>query len=93
MHGLQSQKFQFQRMISAVKQSKLLRGSQSKDLNIFEFSSVQSRIQSPQALWPAVGHQENLWGTGILLPQDSCGKTLLVLKFEMQQVPLPFVVS
>ena len=26
----------------------------------------QSRTQSPQALWPAVGHQERLWGTGIL---------------------------
>ena len=30
----------------------------------------QSRTQSPQALWPAVGSQERLWGTGNLLPQD-----------------------
>ena len=34
----------------------------------------QSRTQSPQALWPAVGRQERLWGTGISLPQDFCGK-------------------
>ena len=39
---------------------------------------AQSRIQSPQALWPAVGRQERLWGTGILLPQDFCGKTMEV---------------
>ena len=30
--------------------------------------SMQSCTQSPQALWPAVGCQERLWGTGILLP-------------------------
>ena len=36
----------------------------------------QSHTQSPQALWPAVGCQERLWGTGILLLQDFCGKTM-----------------
>ena len=36
----------------------------------------QSRIQSPQALWPAVVRQEKLWGTGILLLQDVCSKTM-----------------
>ena len=36
---------------------------------------MQSRTQS-QALWPAVGRQERLGGTGILLPQDFCGKTM-----------------
>ena len=36
----------------------------------------QSCTQNPQALWPAVGCQERLWGTGILLPQDFCGKTM-----------------
>ena len=35
----------------------------------------QSRTQSPNALWPAVGREKKLWGTGILLPQDFCGKT------------------
>ena len=39
-------------------------------------SFTQSRTQSPQALWPAVGRQEKFWGTGILLPQDFCGKTM-----------------
>ena len=34
------------------------------------FTYVQSRNQGPQALYPAVGRQERLWGTGILLPQD-----------------------
>ena len=34
----------------------------------------QSRTQSPQALWATVSRQERLWGTGILLPQDFCGK-------------------
>ena len=28
---------------------------------------LQSRTQSPQALWPAVGRQERLWGTGTLI--------------------------
>ena len=37
---------------------------------------MQSCTQSPQALWPAGGRQERLWGTGILLPQDFCGKTM-----------------
>ena len=32
--------------------------------------------ESPQALWPADGRQERLWGTGILLPQDFCSKTM-----------------
>ena len=32
--------------------------------------------QSPQALWPAVDHQERLWGTRILLTQDFRGKTM-----------------
>ena len=36
----------------------------------------QSRIQSPQALWAVVSRQERLWGTGILLPQDFCVKTM-----------------
>ena len=36
----------------------------------------QSRTKSPLALWPAVGPQERLWGTGILLPHDFCGKTM-----------------
>ena len=36
----------------------------------------QSRTQSPQPLWPAVGREERLWGIGILLPQDFCGKTI-----------------
>ena len=27
------------------------------------FANWQSRTQSPQALWPAVGRQERLWGT------------------------------
>ena len=42
----------------------------------FSKRSIQSRTQRPQALWPAVGRQERLWGTGILLPQDFCGKTM-----------------
>ena len=37
---------------------------------------AQFCTQSPQAVWPAVGRQERLWGTGILLPQDYCGKTM-----------------
>ena len=39
-------------------------------------NELQSRTQSPQALWPAVGRQERLWGTGILLPQDFCSETM-----------------
>ena len=38
--------------------------------------STQSHTQSPQPPWPAVGHQERLWGSGIVLPQDFCGKTI-----------------
>ena len=37
---------------------------------------IQSRTQSPQALLPVVGRQERLWGTGILVPQGFCGKTM-----------------
>ena len=44
--------------------------------NIHVYNASQSRTQSPQALWPVVGHQERLWGAGILLPQDFCGKTM-----------------
>ena len=43
---------------------------------IFFVEARQSRNQTPQALLPAVGRQERLWGTGILLPQDFCGKTV-----------------
>ena len=31
--------------------------------------------QSPLVFWSAGGHQVE-WGTGILLPQDFCGKTI-----------------
>ena len=44
--------------------------------NRAEFRRHQSRTQSPQALWPAVCRQGRLWGTGILLPQNFCGKTI-----------------
>ena len=37
---------------------------------------IQPRTQSPQALWPAVGRLERLWGTGILLPHDLCGEKM-----------------
>ena len=49
-----------------------------KDSGELEFYSLtaQSCTQSPQALWPAVGRQERLWGTGILLPQNFCSKTM-----------------
>ena len=40
----------------------------------------QSRIQNPQVLWPAVSRKQRLWGTGILLPQDFCGKTMQALR-------------
>ena len=40
--------------------------------------SAKSLTQSPQALWSGVGRQERLWGTGILLPQDFCGKAMEV---------------
>ena len=43
----------------------------------------QSRTQSPQALWPAVGRQERLWGTGILLPQDFCARFLQSLSWRL----------
>ena len=36
----------------------------------------QSRTQSPLAFWSAGGRQERLWGSGILLPQEFCGKTM-----------------
>ena len=35
-----------------------------------------SCTQSPQAPWPAVGHQQRLWSTGIFLLQDFCDKTM-----------------
>ena len=53
----------------------------------------QSCTQSPQALWPAVVRQERLWGTGILLPQDFCGKTMeaiMELKWSSQSKNLIF---
>ena len=34
---------------------------------IKEHEDSRSRTQSPQALWPAVGRQERLWGAGILI--------------------------
>ena len=37
---------------------------------------MQTRTHNPQALWPAVCHQERLLGTRILLPQDFCSKTM-----------------
>ena len=40
----------------------------------------QSVTQNPHSLWLAVGRQERLWGTGILLPQDFCSKTTEVVK-------------
>ena len=54
---------------------------------------MQSRTQSPQALWPAVSRQERLWGHPILLPQDFCGKTTETVteqpikKFEFFRCP------
>ena len=36
----------------------------------------QSRTKRRQAFWPAGGRQERLAGTGNLLPQDFCGKTM-----------------
>ena len=36
----------------------------------------QCRTQSPLAVCPVVGRRERLWGTGILLPQSFCGKTM-----------------
>ena len=42
----------------------------------------QSRTQSPQALWPAVGRPERLWGTGILSPHDFCGKTMQAVTWQ-----------
>ena len=49
----------------------------AKCLSIIKFAIS---IQSPQALWPAVGRQERLWGTGILLLQDFRGKTMQAIK-------------
>lgn len=40
---------------------------------VYEF---QFCIQTPQAFLSAGGHQEKLLGTGILLPQEFCGKTM-----------------
>ena len=37
---------------------------------------IQSRTQSPLGFWSAGGRLERLWGTGILLPRDFCGKTM-----------------
>ena len=45
-------------------------------------ASLQSPIQSPQALLPAVCRQERLWSTGILLPQDFCGKTMQAVAWQ-----------
>ena len=41
----------------------------------------QSRTQSPQPLWPAVGRQERCWGSRILLPQDFSGKTMQAVNY------------
>ena len=43
---------------------------------MFHIVHLQSRTQSPLAFWSAGGRQERLWGAGILLPQDFCGKTM-----------------
>ena len=37
---------------------------------------IQSCTQSSLAFWSAGGCQERLWGTGILLLQDFCSKTM-----------------
>ena len=34
------------------------------------------RVSGPQAFRSTGGRQERLWGTGILLPQDFCSKTM-----------------
>ena len=47
--------------------------------HVLKTATVQSRTQSPQAFWSAGGCQERLWGSGILLPQDFCGKTMQVV--------------
>ena len=57
----------------------LLKVPYMKDVSSHSYVRPQSRTQSPQALWPVVGLQERLWGTGILLPQDFCGKTMEVI--------------
>ena len=43
---------------------------------VFSSDLVQPRTQTSQALWQEVGRLERLWGTGILLPQYICGKTM-----------------
>ena len=45
-----------------------------------DFRQSKSRTQSPQAFWSAGGRQERLWGTGILFPQDFCGKTMQAVR-------------
>ena len=46
-----------------------------KELGLFFIEKLhQSYTQSPLSFWSAVGRQERLWGTGILLPQDSVVK-------------------
>ena len=40
---------------------------------------TSSPFHNPQVLWPVVCRQERLLGTGILLPQDFCGKTMQTL--------------
>ena len=42
-------------------------------------SRVQSHTQTPQALWSAGGRQERVRGTGVLLSQDFCAKTMLAV--------------
>ena len=65
------------RKVSAVKQCKSLQSSQSKNLNFFEFprlsTGAHSLTKKARGLWVRD------WGTGILLPQDFCGKTMQVV--------------
>ena len=51
-----------------------------KCLSIIKFTIS---TQSPQALWPAVGRQERLRFTGILLTQDFRGKTMQAIKGKL----------
>ena len=46
-----------------------------------------SRIQRPQALWPAVGRQERLWGTGIYYRRISAVKTGIQSKKKKKVSP------
>ena len=50
-------------------------------------------MQSPQALSPAVGRQERLWGTRILLPQDFCGKTKEAVRASQSKIFFFFELS